>query len=189
MGLLEDALELVVWFENQPDCSSYKKDAEIAVDLGWFVRSMPLGVPRRDRGNFGEAARVRRAKRKVDKDGRDGDCLFAGYSFGTKRNGSGVRYTMLHTPKSKHHPDALNEATSEQFGRANQAAEQHKAEVARMTYRLQELEEVYIQAHQTDRAFCVHDAINDLRTFGSIRLDTLKDARRLGIFQRLTGDE
>lgn len=183
--MIEDMLEVVVWFETQPDCSTYKADGEVAAAMGWTVRSMPLGVPRRDRGNFGDAARVRRAKRAVDRAGRDGDPMFVGYSFGTKRNGSGVRYSMLQTPKNTPPVDAANEATSEQFGRAAQAASQRAAENARIIYRLEELKSGYIKQHQNDRAFCIHDAVTDMRTFGSIRLDTLKQARALGIFSQL----
>lgn len=186
--MVEDALELVIWFETQTDCSTYKVDGEVGAAIGWTVRSMPLGVPRRDRGNFGDAARVRRTKRYIDRQGRAGDPMFAGYSFGTKRNGSGLRYTMLNTPKTKHHGDALNEAASEQIGRAVQQAAQRSMEIDRIVYRLQEMKNSYADAHQMDRAFCVHDAITDLQNFGSVRLETLKKARSLAIFTALAGN-
>ncbi len=182
MSVLEDSLDLVVWFETQPDCGTYKKDGEIAVALNWTVRSMPVDTPRRNRDSFGDGARVRRARRYVD---RGSDQMFSGYAFGTKRNGAGPRFIMLYTPQKGNAPEAIQESTSEQMGRAVQATQQHHAEIDRMIRKLEEDEQHYVELHQMDRAFCVHDAISELRTFGHLTMGTLRNARKLGILRSI----
>lgn len=194
MALLDDAIEVVCWYESQPDCGTYKSDAQVAERLGWFVggitkpkfhpgrRAMDkrVGLPK------GDAARVRRARRFVDQHNRHQP--FLGYSFGTRRNGASRTFSMLITPNGVNAPAAVDEAASEQMGRAVQAANQAAAERSRVIDKLNELESSFITDGKFEHAFCVHDAASQLHEFGTIRMLTLQEARRLGILA-VTGAE
>lgn len=187
MAILDDAIELVCWYESQPDCGTYKTDAQIAERLGWFMGGItkPKYHPGRnslDRSSGlpkSDMARVRRARRFVDQHNKTQP--FLGYSFGTRRNGTGRTFSMLITPNGVNAPEAVDEAASEQMGRAVQQANQAAAERARMIDKFAELEESFVREQKFDHAFCVHDAANQLREFGTIRMLTIQEARRLGI--------
>jgi hypothetical protein len=192
MSLLDDAVELVCWFESLPDCGTYHSDERIAARLGWFNGGASLGpitsARRRVGGGSlpsGDAARVRRARRYVDQN--NGQQPFLGYSFGTKRNGSGVKFMMLITPKMRNSGEAADEAASEQMGRAVQQASQATSERARMIHKLNEQESAYIKDSKFDRALVLHDAAKELQTTGQITMSTLRAARELGILREVGG--
>lgn len=190
MGILSDAVDLVCWYEDQPDLGTYKSDGDIAIALGWFLgghRPANMASARaRAKGGWGppgDAARVRRARHYVDRNNEHQP--FVGYSFGTKRNGAGRKFSLLRTPTSTHAEEAVDEAVSEQMGRAVQLAKQAASERQRMVGRLQLLEEEYVQSSRIDAAFAIHDAVRDLQTNGEITGPTLLKAARLGLLAAL----
>lgn len=185
MTLLNDAVELVCWYEAQPDCGTYAKDEAIATHLGWLLGgwSQPKdnGKALRRGGDTsrGDAARVRRARRFVDKN--NGQQPFIGYAFGTKRNGGGMRFSMLVTPRMASAVQAHDESVSEALGRSVQQANQAASERARNIAKLGEQEQAYIAAGEYEKALVVHDCVKELQTFGNITMATLSAAREHGI--------
>lgn len=190
MGILDDAIELVCWFESLPDCGTWDSDEKIAAKLRWFAgghRSvhMPSAKARLKGGSGpdGDVARVRRARRYVDMNNEHQP--FLGYSFGTKRNGAGRKFMMLITPNGANAPSAVDEAASEQMGRAVQQTNQAASERARMIHKLNEHEQAYIKANELAKAFLMHDAAKELQTFGQLSMTTLQTARQLGVLGQI----
>lgn len=183
MGLLEDAVELVCWYEKQPDCGTYAKDEAIATHLGWLIGGyyQPKSGALRRGGDQsrGDAARVRKARRYVDRHNQHQP--FVGYAFGTKRNGGGMRFSMLATPRMGSAIAAHDESVSEAIGRTVQQSNQAAAERARNIAKLGEQEQSYLKAGEYEKALVVHDCVKELQTFGSITMETLSAAREKGI--------
>lgn len=192
-----DALDLVIWYESQPDCSTWKSDSDIAIALGWFRGGQPVYASsnfsvakQRARGGFGpdgDAGRVRVARQYVDKHNSASE-VFAGYSYGTKRNGAGRRYSLLHTPNGTNAPEAVDESTSEQMLRVVQQANQAASEQARDIGNLKEKEQAYVAQGRVECAMCVRDFYRELEFFGKPTMTTLQTARRLGILTEIRGE-
>lgn len=189
MAILDDAVELVVWYESQPDCGTYKSDSKIAERLGWVIGGMTapkrLAASSSSKSGLqpkGDAGRVRRARRFVDQ--HNDRQPFLGYAFGTKTNGAGVKFSMLITPRMGNAIDAMQESSSEQMRRAVQQTEQAAAERARMIAKFNEDEAAYITAGKFEHALVIHDAAKELQMFGQLTMATLQQARHLGILSR-----
>ncbi len=187
--LEERSLDLVCWYESRPtvpraptsDNGTWHKDAGIARELHWWKggKQYPQGNPttKSQQLKQADAALVRRARRYVDRNNN----LFSGYSFGTKRNGSGPRWSHLSTPTSDSSETATDAAAAEQFARLSQMEQQHGVELERDIDKIEALQETYTAAVEIDKAICLHDAVVDIRATGRISPATVSEARRLGI--------
>lgn len=178
MSSIEDAVALVVWYEQLPQHGTYKQDAEIAATLGWFKGGWQNRV-----GGEGDAGRVRKTRRYVDKHGVEARSPLNGYRFGTRRNGSGRGYSHLITPREASATEALDRAAREQVVRDIQSFNQHSAEVDRAAKHYLGLKDKYFAAGQIEHVLCCHDLARDLETLGYLRMATIESAMTLGILQ------
>lgn len=178
-----DGLELCAWYEKMPDQGTWFSDSRIAVEVGWWIGdrqpTFKTNNPSQSEINKkGDQSRVRRTRRHVDRN----DDLFAGYYYGTKRNGSGPRWSHLNTPYNSRHADtALDAAVSEQFGRARQLEAMKHVEVEREIGHFEVAKEKYTSEGKVDHAFVCHDAIRDLTELGHLTEATVRAAAKLGI--------
>jgi hypothetical protein len=173
MGLQQelDAIELVNWYEKQAHTSTLLNDNEIALQLTWT-----RGGGQRGRENqkgkaaidpYGDAARVRRARRHVD---HDKTGLFAEYWFGTRMNGGGRSLSRLHVRDSDADQNGVVQHCVEEIARLNQMVKQHESErerrilptVRELTGKLQQ------DQAPVSQILAMHDVMRDIEGLGRI---------------------
>lgn len=167
----QDALELVDWFEKQPDRSTMMKDSEIAERLGWFVgghkRSSVSGNAHGKKEPQGNAARVRTARRLVD---RDDEGLFADHVFGTRRLGGGVHITRLSVRGT---PDDATDLDSQTVaGTTLQTIRKQGQEIARQIAKWDALKAEHKKAGNIEKAIACSHASDDLGSMGRLSTAT-----------------
>lgn len=184
-----DAVEIVYWYETQPEGATFKTDGEIAVSLGWFKGGRQLQPvtewhERKRQGPDGDIARVRKARRYVDRNNSAGQ-VFYGYSFGTYPNGRGSYIKMIMSPRIDPASDQFNLAAGTQIFRIVQMANQGAAERARQIGQLEALEERYRLASMDAQRIHIHDMAIELRDKHRLDMATLQKAYQLGILDDL----
>lgn len=189
MSTESDALDLTYWHESLPDKGTFRTDEQVAASLQWWRKDIAafshidIKYGRyKGTGPIGDASRVRKARNYVNRQTDNPQSPFFGYSFGTKRNGSGQKWMML-IVRSHETPSArgLQDATQEQVSRTIQMAAHVANEVAVQITRLSELETQYMAAGRIPQAMFCHDAAHELRVLGRIEMDTLRSGQELGL--------
>ena len=174
----KDGFELTNWYERLPDMATWYRDERIAAELGWYKGGEKH--PKLDFNKLqklGDAARVRRTRRYVDRD----EGFFKGYHFGTRENGSGRSQSNLNTPHTSKGDTALDVAVAAQIRRAIQAADQHGIELERAVGKLYASRDEYVTAGAAAKAFWCQDAIREIETTRMISKGTLTEGLKLGI--------
>jgi hypothetical protein len=186
----EWALELVIWYQKQPNYTTMKTDAEIAAALDWYMT-------RRERQALGPIAiamypkgvkpvhfrRVRDIRRFIDRDETD----WAGYNFGTRKNGRGGSISTLTCPEMTEAPfDAMQADAIHVVGQVQreiQRAKQMQAELDRIAAKLLGAEIIFREGGDHDRATAVAMAASDVRrgTGELLSPDTVERLFNLGL--------
>lgn len=173
-----EGLELVAWYEGKPGNATVYPDARIAAELGWFP-SDHSGRPTRaeELQGYGDGKRVRNLRRSIDRC----SCLFDGYAFGTKSNGSGGHVSRLNRRDGRAGATEIDMHVGELFARGSQAHKQHAAERERDLTALMELRDQYRKLGDFDKFACTDHAIRDYEEFNQIQPSTYAEGQRLGI--------
>lgn len=186
MAREDDALTLVMWFEEQPAQQTVLRDEAIAVQLRWFRGNFtePTANGRNTPGGknaLGDRKRVKNARDFVDRHNKVGD-LFEGYYFGTRLSGGYSGICRLHS----HGRDELLSATVSHFvGQASrifQSEQQAAAERDRQITTLNGIRDRLDEHEMPKHARAVHDAARDLLEFGRIRDETTYKLVELGMW-------
>lgn len=168
---LDDAIELVAWYERLNHCATTLNDNQIALELGWTRGGARQGTERKGKEApkfYGDAGRVRAARRYVD---HDTSGLFEGINFGSRENGGGRSLSRLHRRYGNEDLAGTRVHAAAEVGRALQMIQQHESERdRRILPTLRELADKL----KTDEAplaevLAMHDVIRDMEMFGRIQ--------------------
>jgi hypothetical protein len=174
VSIEDDALKLVAWFEDQPNLATDLSDRYIAVQLDWFVggTAAPRNKHRHWRKDYGgpdpDLARVRRARRYVD---RDKEGLFADYTFGPRTKGGGVNYQRL-TRRSDFAEGGFEDELIEAAREAVQSDAMVEAERWRRIEGWQARLAEATAKGQIIHALCCQQAVNDYKGTGVLQANT-----------------
>lgn len=178
----DDALTVIAWYEKQTHQATDLTDNAIALELGWTRGGGQHGGTRRRKQEaqpYGDAGRVRSARRHVDHD----HDWFKGYNFGSRLNGGGRSVSRLQSPNSFDEP-GVKLHIGAQVLRAYQAVLQHEAELdTRVLPMMRDAAQLCETEgeHNLPLVLAMHDAVRDLQDRGRITQSTVYELIKAGI--------
>src|SRR4051794_18299687 len=172
---LDGAIELLAWYERQDHSATTLNDNAIALDVGWTRGDgQHRGGSRKGKGAvgpYGDAGRVRAARRYVD---HDTSGLFEGIYFGSRENGGGRSLSRLHRRGSADDLAGTTVHAGAEVARSLQMVQQHESERdRRILPLLRELaEQLKVEQAPIQQILAMHDVIRDMETFGRVQGST-----------------
>jgi hypothetical protein len=174
MPRYDDAIDLVGYYEKLSHRCTTLTDNEIALELGWTRGAARRGHEHKGKeapAPYGDAGRVRAARRTVDHDTQG---LFEGYWFGTRENGGGRSLSRLHHRADEGDEAGLTSHAAAQVARALQMTRQHESELEkRIMPTLREItESLANEKAPVQVLLAMHDVVRDMEDHGRVMPQT-----------------